>query len=96
MAARAAGLHLGLIIALEMCNFCNDRCQFGNLDISALFVRERDMIRRASKINQERWTVKIFALGQIVEEVKNHPRPLHERQAENGVDGDVRTCCDQE
>ena len=54
------------------------------------------MIQCASKINQERWTAKIFALGQVVDEVENHPRPLHEGQAKNGVDGDVKTCCNQE
>ena len=38
----------------------------------------------------------ILALRQVVDEVEDHPRPLHKRQAENCVDGDVRTHGDQE
>ena len=48
------------------------------------------------EINQERWAVEILAFCHIVDEVENHPRPLHEQQAENGVDRDIGTCCNHE
>jgi hypothetical protein len=96
IASRATGLHLGLNVALEMLDFFDDLGQFDKLDSSTRFVRDRHMIRRASKINGERWTVEILAFCHVVEEVENHPCPLHERQAENSVDGDVGTRCDQE
>ncbi len=96
-AARAAGLHLGLIVALEMRDFVDDDLgRLGNPDGSTRFVRDRDMIRRSSEIDREWWTVEILTFGQVVDEVENHPCPLHEGQAQNGVDRDVRTRSDQE
>jgi hypothetical protein len=79
-----------------MLDFFDDLGRFNKLDSSTRFVRDRHMIQRASKINRERWTVEILAFCRVVDEVQNHPCPLHERQAKNSVDGDVWTCCDQE
>jgi len=96
IASRAAGLHLGLDVALEMLDFFDDLGRFDKLDSGTWFVRNRHMIWRASKINRERWTVEILAFCRVVNEVENHPRALHERQAKDSVDGDVGTRCDQE
>ena len=78
-------LHLGLVVALEIGEFFNDLRRFGNLDGGTRFVRDRNMIRRASIINRECWTVEILALREVVDEVQDHPRSLHERQAENCI-----------
>jgi hypothetical protein len=84
--AQAAGLHLGLIIALEMDNFLNDCCRLGKLDWCTRFVHDRYMIQRASEINWECWTVEILALSQVVDKVEYHPCALHEGQPKNGAD----------
>jgi hypothetical protein len=47
------------------------------------------MVRRASKLNGERRTVEMLAFRQVINEVEDHPRSLHERQSNDGVDGDV-------
>ena len=52
------------------------------------------MVRRASKLNGERRTVEMLAFRQVINEVEDHPRSLHERQFNDDVDGDVWTCCD--
>ena len=78
---QAAGLHLGLIVALKIGEFFNDLRQFGNLDGGTRFVRDRNMIL----INRECWTVEILALREVVDKVQDHPRSLHERQAENCI-----------
>ncbi len=69
---------------------------WATVDGSTRVVRDRNMIRRASEINREGRTVEILAFGQVVNEVQYHARPLHKWQAQNGVDGDVRTRGDQE
>jgi hypothetical protein len=74
----------------------DDCCQFENLDRGTWFVCDRYMIQRTSEIDWECWTVEILALSQVVDEVKNHPCALHEGQAKNGVDRDVRTCGNQQ
>jgi len=84
--AQAAGLHLGLIVALEIGEFFNDLCRFSDLDGGTRFVRDRNMIRRASIINRECWTVEILALSQVVDKVEYHTCALHEGQPKNGVD----------
>ena len=80
-----------------MRDFVDDHLgRLGNLDGSTLVVCDRNMIRRASEIDQERRTVEVLAFGQVVDEVQYHARPLHKWQAQNGVDGDVGTRGDQE
>ena len=76
--------------------FFDDLCQFGNLDGGIWFVHNRNIVQRASKIYWKCWTVEILALRQVVDKVEDHPRPLQKRQAENCVDGDVRTHGNQE
>ncbi len=86
MHAQAAGLHLGLIIALEMDNLLNNGCRFGKLDWCTRFISDRYVIRHTSEINRECWTVKILALSQVVDKIEYHSCALHEGQPKNGVD----------
>jgi hypothetical protein len=86
MHTQAAGLHLGLIVALEMNNLLNDHCRLGKLDRGTRFVCDRYTIQCTSEIDWECWTVKILVLSLVVDKVENHPCALHEGQPKNGVD----------
>lgn len=44
IASRAAGLHLGLDVALKMLDFFDDLGRFDKLDSGTRFVRDRHMI----------------------------------------------------
>ena len=60
------------------------------------FIHGRNLIRRASIINREWWTVEVFTFSHVVNCVDDHPNTFDERKSNDHVYGDMGTSCDHE